>query len=287
MANPGPPSADRGGALSSGAGEGHDRRMRSIAALIALLPLTAAAAPRTGSVQLEYDGYAHGLIALKLDAAFTLTDSGYSGRLRYHTAGFVGFMVKNESDSQVTGRFTPAGVDPIRFDSTGELRGRARVARFAYVNGVPRIEALDPPVEQERTPVSPADTAHTIDTLSSMAALVRQVSDRGTCDGTVTTFDGRRVTRMVAHTSGHEALARTPRSRFAGDTLRCDFDGTQLAGFVKNQDEAELRKTRHGTAWVAPIIPGAPPVPVRVVFDNRVLGEVTLYLTSARGGPGG
>jgi hypothetical protein len=34
------------------------------------------------------------------------------------------------------------------------------------------------------------------------------------------------------------------------------------------------------------MVPGAPPVPVKVIFENKILGEVTLYLTSVTGGPG-
>jgi hypothetical protein len=33
------------------------------------------------------------------------------------------------------------------------------------------------------------------------------------------------------------------------------------------------------------MVPGAPPVPVKVIFENRILGHVTLYLTSVTGGP--
>jgi hypothetical protein len=140
-------------------------------------------------------------------------------------------------------------------------------------------------VEQERTTIPQADTLHTIDTLSALAMLIREVGQSGTCSGSVTTFDGRRLARQTARQTGEEVLAADSRSIFAGRALRCDFEGTQLGGFVRNQDEGTLRKPRHGTAWLANLLPGAPPVPVKVIFENNILGQVTLYLTAVSGGP--
>jgi hypothetical protein len=31
------------------------------------------------------------------------------------------------------------------------------------------------------------------------------------------------------------------------------------------------------------MVPGAPPVPVRIAFENDLLGQVTLYVTAASG----
>jgi hypothetical protein len=153
------------------------------------------------------------------------------------------------------------------------------------VGGNPVVRVLSPPVEQERTPIPVAETAHTIDTLSALALLIREVGQSGTCSGSVTTFDGRRLAQQTAHQSGDEVLPQTDRSIFAGKALRCDFEGRQLGGFVRNEDEDDLRKPRHGTAWLADMVPGAPPVPVKVIFENKILGQVTLYLTAVTGGP--
>jgi len=154
------------------------------------------------------------------------------------------------------------------------------------VDGNPVIRALSPPVEQERTAIPTSDTLHTIDTLSALALLIRQVGETGTCGGTVTTFDGRRLATQTAHAMGEDDLTKTGPSIFAGKALHCDLEGRQLGGGVHNEDEDSLRKPRHGSAWLANVVPGAPPVPVRVMFDNKILGHVTLYLTSVSGGSG-
>ncbi len=235
---------------------------------------------------MQFDGYAHGLIALKMAGDLTLDKASYSGRLALHTAGMVNWFSHMDSDSTVRGRFSAAGVEPAQFDSTGTTRGAARAMDIVYRAGVPHIVQQEPPIDDKRTPVPPADSAGTIDTLSAIALLVHQVADRGTCDGAVRLFDGRRVTALTAHTAGYETISLSGQTRFNGRALRCDFDGVRIAGFVTTDDMAQQRQMRHGSAWLAPLVPGAPPVPVKVVFDNKVLGQVTLYLTHVTGSPG-
>jgi hypothetical protein len=118
-----------------------------------------------------------------------------------------------------------------------------------------------------------------------MAAMVRQASEDGHCDGEATIFDGRRLSHMAAHAAGHELPPPSLKSHYDQTALRCDFEGQELAGFLKNDPEAEQRRSRHGTAWLAPLVPSAPLVPERVIFEHKVLGQVTLYLTSVTGSP--
>jgi hypothetical protein len=243
----------------------------------------------TGAWSVQYDGFAHGLLVLKMRATLRFTPASYAGELEFHTAGMVGWMVHNVDDSHVEGVFaraaqsdpSPDRVVPASFVSIGNLRGTDRVTRMTYRDGSPVIGTLTPDVALERTAVPPAMAAHTIDTLSALAMLVRQVGDTGRCDGDAMIFDGRRLTALTARTVGTQDLPRTSRSIFTGPSLRCDFQGNQLAGFKKDDSEAQQRRTKYGNAWLATVVPGAPPIPVRVIFDNKVLGQVTLYLTAA------
>ena len=154
------------------------------------------------------------------------------------------------------------------------------MTQIDWRNGSPVISQLIPPVEAERDPVPPEEQAHTIDSLSAMAVLLREVTQSGRCEGTMNTFDGRRLSALAAHTVGEEVLPPTDRSIFQGKALRCDFEGRQLGGFVHDTDIEELRRPQHGSAWFASLSPGAPPVPVRISFTVRRLGETTMYLTA-------
>ncbi len=257
------------------------------------LPTGVTLGDTTGSWTITYDGFAHGLLVLKMRAHLTLTPAGYEGELSFHTAGMIGWMIHDVDDSHVVGRFgaasEPGGVpdlaQPSRFDDVGNLRGTDRITRLSYRDGNPVVEALSPPVEVERKPVPPAVTPNTVDNLSALAMLVRHVAATGRCDGRATLFDGRRLTTLAVRTGGTDGLPRTGRSIFSGQALRCDVDGTQLYGFKNSESEAEQRRPKHGNAWLATLLPHAPPVPVRVVFTNKDLGEVTLYLTSITPAP--
>ena len=154
------------------------------------------------------------------------------------------------------------------------MRGQERVTQIDWQNGRPVISQLVPPVEAERDPVPAEEQAHTVDTLSAMASLLHQVASSGRCEGALNTFDGRRLSAITAHTVGEEVLPKTDRSVFEGPALRCDFEGRQTGGFVH-----VLRRPQRGSAWFASLAPGAAPVPVRIVFANRVLGATTVYLT--------
>ena len=147
---------------------------------------------------------------------------------------------------------------------------------------MPNVLKMEPPVEDEREPVPVAQQANTIDSLSAMAALIRQIMVTGKCDGHDRTYDGRRLSEVSAHTVGQEALEETSRSSVAGTALRCDFQGKQLAGFRRDADQNELAKPTDGSAWFAQLGPGGPPIPVRVRFTTAQLGDITMYLTGKK-----
>ncbi len=234
------------------------------------------------TLRADYTGYAHGLTVLKLHASIALGPQSYGLSLGYHTAGLISVVANSSVESSVQGYFGAGGsAEPLRFSSAGTVNGTARRTVLTYKAGSPEIDALEPPAETEREPVPPADALHTIDTLSAIAALLHQVATTGRCDGTVRTFDGQRLGDITATTVGDETLPRSDRSSFSGRTLRCDFVGRQLAGFKRSEDQAAVRKPHNGTAWLAALQPGQPMVPVKVIFDHRVLGQTTMYITTA------
>ena len=66
---------------------------------------------------------------------------------------------------------------------------------------------------------------------------------------------------------------------FQGTALRCDFTGRQLGGFLTDGDQDWARAPHGGMAWFARVVPGAPPLPVRMTFAMRWFGDATLRLT--------
>ena len=163
-------------------------------------------------------------------------------------------------------------------------RNLDRLADIQYHQGKPEIRQLVPPNTDEREPVPDALQDNTIDTLSALAELIHVVADTGRCETTVRTYDGRRAVEIEAHTVGPEMLETTERSSFAGKTLRCDFSGRMLAGFKFDDNRQRDSKPMHGSAWLAPIVPGGPPLPVRLAFETKWFGDAIMYLTGTGSG---
>ncbi len=229
---------------------------------------------------MHYAAYAAGLNVLRLDVDFALTPRDYRVHLAYRTAGTVGFLIRAEQDTVVDGAFAGDRPVPRRFYSSGILRGSPRVTQIDYPKGQPEIRTLTPPNEEERETVPPADQAGTIDSLSAMARLLRQVNASGRCDGHSRTYDGRRLAELSARTIGPETLEPTGRSSFSGPALRCDFEGRQLAGFKLDGDRAKAQQPRRGSAWFAATAPGGPLIPVRMQFETDAIGSLTMYLAA-------
>ena len=269
----------------SGRGDTPDpgRNLLLCAALVALLPSVrpAAAAEPTRA---HYEAYAGGLNVLRMDADFTITAQDYRVHTVLRTAGTLSAVMRAEQDTTVQGRFVGNRPQPARFYSYGHSRGRQRVTQVDYPAGQPDIRQLIPPAEgDEREPVPPEQQRNTVDTLSAMAQLIRQVGSTGRCEGKVMTFDGRRLAELSARTAGQEVLEPTSRSSFSGPALRCDFVGRQIAGFKKDEDRQALARPRTGSAWFAPLVPGGQPVPVRVSFRTGLFGDAVMYIANKPG----
>lgn len=255
--------------------------IRPAALLLALSLPAHARAQAPVPVHLTFAVYAAGLHVLSIDSDADLGPHSYRVDLSYRSVGLFGVLFPTEINSFVQGSWAGDAADPLRFASWGDLRGETRRTIIDYPSGQPSLTALQPATDPDRDPVPPAMQRDTIDTLSAMAMLIRHLADTGNCDGQTTIFDGRRVSRITAHTAGEERLTTDGRSSFQGEALRCDFQGLQLAGFVHNVSEAELHRPRYSTAWLAQVLPGEPALPVRVVFNTGFFGNATAYLTEA------
>lgn len=258
---------------------------RPLAWLIAMLGAPGVAFGQSQvSLHMTYDTYAAGLEVAQVEAGFALGPRAYQMNLAYHTTGMVGFFHRGHQLSTVSGSWHGAQPAPVRFFGAGVWRGQQRVAQIDYDQGLPVVRQLVPPNEAEREAVPDALRADSIDTLSALAQLIRKVEDTGRCETTARTYDGRRAVEIQASTVGEEMLAQSGRSSFAGQALRCDFNGRMLSGFKFGDDRERAGRAMHGSAWLAPAVQGGPLVPVRMTFETRWFGDATMYLTSAAPG---
>ncbi len=246
------------------------------AAVLAAFPACAQSTP----VSLKYEAYSHGFNVVDLQTTMDIAPTTYRVSLSFHLVGLIGTLMHADSQTTVDGRFNGNTAAPRELFSSGHMHGDPRVTQIDWRGGQPTITQLIPTVEEDRDPVPLSDQLNTIDTLSAMAELLRDVATNNRCDLSSRTFDGRRLSIITARTVGQETLEPTSRSSFHGPALRCDFEGRQLAGFVHDADVETLKRPQHGTAWFASVTPGGPPVPVRITFQTRAFGDATMYVVA-------
>ncbi len=251
--------------------------MRLPALLAAALALPAPACAVT--LDVDYALSSHGFHLLDVATHAELTPFGYAITAHSRTVGLIGVLAHSDVTSVASGRFDGTGVQPDRYASTGRSRGANRTTQIAYPTHDPVVEVLRP-AEPERDPVPAARTRGSIDTLSAIVGLSRQVAQTGRCDGTALVFDGHRLSRLDAHTIGIEPVPPSG-AGFSGPALRCDFTSRQLAGFLHDANRARLMKPLHGSAWLAAPVPGAPVAAVRATFESPLFGTATLTLARA------
>jgi len=248
--------------------------------ILALTATPAAAlAQAPSATRVSYATYAAGMHVADVSAGIGLSAKDYQLTLSYQTTGLAGVFVRGQQDDVVSGGWNGTVPRPNRFIGTGRWRGEDRVARIDYDRGTPVVRELKPSNDEEREPVPLALQQNTIDGVSALAQLVRTVEKTGRCDGTIRTYDGRRAVEIRAMTGGYDMLDQTSRSVFAGRALRCNFTGRLVAGFKIDDDREKAARPLTGSAWLAPLQNGQAPLPVRITFQTRWMGDMTMYLT--------
>lgn len=233
----------------------------------------------------RYQTYAAGIQVAEVEAGFSLGPWSYQMSLRFHTTGMVGLFLRGHQFDTAYGGWRGTQAAPSRFVGKGLWHGEDRLTGIDYRQGKPILRDLVPPNVAEREPVPETMQANTIDTVSAIAQLIHVVGETGRCETTLRTYDGRRAIELQARTVGEETLEPTVRSSFAGKALRCDFSGHMLAGFKFGDNRESDSKPMHGSAWLAPMAPNEPPLPVRMTFETKWFGDAVMYLTDVGPGP--
>jgi hypothetical protein len=254
---------------------------RAASSLLGLLLLIPAPAPAQEAAELHasYNLYAAGFHVAKIEVVFGVGPRNYEVRLDYHTTGLAALFHHGHQLSTVVGTWNADRPQPQEFQVIGVWQGEDKVTLMDYLHGQPLVRRLIPSQEKEREPVPLALQQNSVDSLSALALLVRRVADTGRCEASVRTFDGNRASEITAHTAGEEVLPPNDRSSFSGKALRCDFLGQMLAGFLYEDSSAYDRRPLHGSAWLANVFPGQPPVPVQMQFETHWFGDAHMYLT--------
>lgn len=249
-------------------------------AIAAALPLLLTLPARAEPLRAVYGVQAAGMQVMRVEVIFAIDDPArYRIESRLSLTGVAGWLSQGRQSNRVEGVWAGDQAWPIRFTGDGFWRGEARRVEIGYREGHPALLRLSPAEEPDRESVPPGLRHNTVDSLTALAQLTRNLARTGRCEGQVAIFDGRRRADLAARTLGRDRLAPWG-GAWSGEAVRCGFTGRQIAGF-RHEDGQEAREPQEGLAWMASPWPGAPIVPVRVEMPGRWLGRLTGYLLEA------
>jgi hypothetical protein len=248
---------------------------------LALLATPAAAEP----VLARYEVRAAGLSVMQIEALLDLDGPRYLMRLRLRSSGVMGLFSGGDQVTLAEGAWHGTEPVPARYRLDGQWQGMPRQVALDYAapGQPPLLRAIEPPIESWREPVPDPLRRGTMDSLSAIAKLSRVVAGTGRCDTAAPVFDGRRRVDYAVRTAGVEHLP--PEGAFAGPALRCAFEGRVIAGVRSDQDPDEARRPQPATAWLAEVLPGRPPLPVRIELPSRWWGRIRVVLTAIEPAP--
>lgn len=193
----------------------------ALAAAVLFHPVSAAAQDRG-----VFDIY---LGALKVGVfAF----SGVEGRGRYSTAGqlrstgLIGALADVRYDAKSRGRVSAGRYVPEAYEERANIGARATDLVIAYKNGVPDAPRFNPPRESRRPALNPAAQGDTIDLMTMLYTLLKDVQPADVCRYDALAYDGVRRTRVTMRVE-----TRQP------DVVTCAAEYRRIAGFTP----AELR----------------------------------------------
>ncbi|MCQ4159305.1 DUF3108 domain-containing protein [Roseomonas sp. GC11] len=246
--------------------------------LLALAPPRAA---RAEPLRAVYAVQAAGMQVMRVEALFDLGTPGrYRIESRFRFTGLAGWFASGQQASAVEGVWSGDAARPLRYSGDGLWRGTPRQVVLEYPAGQPVARLLVPSPDPDREPVPAGLQQNTIDSLSALAQLTRNLATTGRCEGQAAVFDGRRRADFSARTEGRDRLAPWGQA-WHGEAVRCGFQARQLAGF-RLDDGPEAREPQQGIAWMAAPVPGGPILPVRVEMPGRWLGRLTGYLVEIK-----
>ena len=253
------------------------------AAALVLWALAAAGA-RAGedggaALTLDYRVYLGGLHVLSLSSALDQArEGGYRMTVAAHTDGLIGKFVDASYEAESDGRAEGAVARSERY------RGRSRdgddAARSVAVtyrrDAAP--EVVFEPADAAPDEPLPADTiAATTDPVSAMLTLMRTLAETGRCEATMRVFDGRRRYDLVASDAGARTLTASRQAPDGGPARECSVRIDRIAGF--RDGKLAKRYPDEIAIYLAPVFPGAPPVPVRL-HANNLFGALRMHLVN-------
>lgn len=161
--------------------------MRLVLLFLCLAPGLAAA----GTTNATFDIYVHGVRAGVVLIAGEERDGRYAAAGRLESVGIIGAFKNVRYDAEVKGRASGLDFRPRRYSETHREGDETDERSIVFRKGVPRVR----PEEDGR--IDPEDQGGTIDPLTAIWGLLRDVPEAEACRFSGDLFDGKKRSRVV------------------------------------------------------------------------------------------
>jgi len=202
--------------------------LRTLASVFALILCLVPGSPQagqaeridTGSFDVELRGFRAGVLAF----SGAQNDTSYAASARMESAGLVRLMRQLRFDASARGRVTGGRLAPQSYNEDMNTGRRESRTVMAYQNGIPQVVAREPWRAPQPHDIDPASQAGTLDPMTALYALLRDVPQDQACQMNLQLFDGRRRTQV--------SLRDPLRS---GASVICTGEFRRVAGYSPNE----------------------------------------------------
>ncbi len=254
-----------------------------LALLVGLPNATQSLADEASAIELDYKIYLGGLHALSMTTVLSRDrDAGYRMAVDAATDGFIGALVDARYRAESEGVTKDYTARPRRFQGVSGQDGDddGKTVTVVYRDGAAPEVAFMPTHEAPSDPLPAGMITATVDPPSAMMTLMETLGTTGSCDATVKVFDGKRRYDLTSHHAGELYLKASGIAPYDGPAVECRVGIEQIAGFRTGR--FAKRYPDELTIFLASVIEGAPPVPVRLHAKN-MFGALRMHLVALRG----
>ncbi len=254
------------------------RRAASSALLLVILSAARAADSDRIEMRIEMFGALGVHVATNRTTVEEAADR-YAITTDVESRGIAAAFVSLASHSEVRGRLTTGTVRPQAYRGEVHRNGVHTYNQVDYgADGTVTGESMPP--GETRAPVTPALMRGTVDQLSALFMMERQLASRGSCALVVSVYDGLRRYNLHFTDAAPEMIPTSGGGGFAGATQVCRMRREAIAGFLDHRGRSEGAYA--GTLWYARLLPSDLIVPVQMEFSTE-FGLISGYLAELRG----
>lgn len=163
--------------------------------LVTLMFLAGAVSAQTRD-EGRFDIILLGVKAGELHFAGVVENGRYSTSGRLASTGLLAFVREVSYVASAQGRVSQGRLIPIRYTEAADTGSRVSESEMAYVNGTPQVRRYAPARDPRPEDVDPASQSGTLDPMTALYAVLRDVPRAEACKLNVAMFDGRRASRV-------------------------------------------------------------------------------------------